>query len=277
MKRVMAAVMLVAFCLALMPVSFVPVSAAEPKSGLLSGLNISVMGDSISTYAGWSDSEYLTDASCTHRYGEAYYGPVGGDYHNTDLLVTDTWWHQAATELGANILMSNASNSTGLFSVPDWASSAYDDWELWLHEFLAWKSRPYFMGKDGVAPDIIALYIGSNEAGRTPVSQMGSVYDVDFAALIQDNGDSTYTYTEPATVAEAYCILLHKLSVTYPNAEIYCFTAVPSAGGNASTGNSRMARAIAFNKMVREVANYHSAILVDVYEEFNIDPDDDGV
>lgn len=77
--------------------------AAESK-GTLEGKYISVMGDSISTYTGWSDSKPITSEDCKYRYGEAYYGPVGGDFHNTELVVEDTWWHQAAEELGAEIL-----------------------------------------------------------------------------------------------------------------------------------------------------------------------------
>lgn len=87
-------------------------TASEAKP--LSGKYISIIGDSISTYTGWSDIRPITSEDCTYRYGEAYYGPVGGDFHNTELLVDDTWWYQAAQELGAEILVSNAGNSTGL-------------------------------------------------------------------------------------------------------------------------------------------------------------------
>ena len=187
-----------------------------PGTKPLEGKYISVMGDSISTYMGWSDSKPITDESCAYRYGEPYYGPVGSDCHNTELLVEDTWWHQAAQELGAQILVNNAGNSSGLLHA---SYPADADWHQYLQDMLAYKTRPYFMGTEEIDPDIIALYIGSHDVRMSP-STFGTLEAVDFDTLIVPNGDGTFTYAEPATVAEAYCILLHKITVTYPNAEV---------------------------------------------------------
>lgn len=235
---------------------------------------ISVIGDSISTYTGWSDVNPITDPSCTNRYGEAYYGPVGGDFHNTELLVTDTWWHQAATELGAEILISNAGNSTGVFSASYPANAA---WDLYLKEMLTWKSRPYYLGTEEHDPDIIAVYIGSNEIARCKAAEFGSVDDIDFETLIVKNSDGSYTYATPATVAEAYSIMLHKMQVTYPKAEIYCITPVPSAGGYLSTVNKRLPTAIIFKDMLEGISAHFGTTVVDIFDEFGIDPECDGV
>ena len=266
-NRWISLLLVAALLLPLFPVTAAQAEEAKP----LAGKTISVMGDSISTYTGWSDVYPITDPSCTYRYGEAYYGPVGGDFHNTELLVTDTWWHQAATELGAEILMSNAGNSTGVFYA-NYPANA--DWDQYLKEMLAWKSRPYYLGRDGKSPDIIALYIGSNEAGRCAVSDMGSIDDVDLSALIQKNADGTFTYAVPTNVAEAYCILLHKVQTAYPNAEIYCFAVVPNAGSNETQQekavNKRIPQAIAFNNMVKGVAAHFGAAVVDLFEAFDL-------
>ena len=274
-KKLLSGILIIALLIGLCPAYTFEVDAKTENGNLpLEGKTISIMGDSISTYTGWSDANPITDETCTHRYGEAYYGPEGGDFHNTELLVTDTWWHQAATQLGADILMSNAGNSTGLLCA---SYPSNPDWDQYLKEMLAYKSRPYYLGKDGKNPDIIALYIGSNELARAKVTEYGSIENVDFGSLITDNGDGTYTYKTPVTVAESYCILLHKISVTYPDAEVYCFTVVPSAGGGLTTVNTRLANAPAFNEMIKGVAEHHGAIVVDLYEEFAIDPDGDGV
>ena len=246
----------------------------KPVVNPFAGKKISVMGDSISTYTGWSDAYPITSEEYTHRYGEAYYGPAGGDFHNTELLVTDTWWHQAATELGAEILMVNSGNSTGLFYA---SYPANADWDQYLKDMLAWKTRAYYLGKDGEDPDIIALYIGSNEVARGTAGKFGSIKDIDFSTLIVDNGDGTYTYAEPTTVAEAYAILLHKVTVTYPDAEIYCFKPVPNAGGTLSTVNKRLPIACSFNEMLDGVATYYGANIVDLVDAFRLDPDGDGV
>ena len=249
--------------------------AQAEENGLkrLSGKYISVMGDSISTYAGWSDSQPITGEECTYRYGEAYYGPEGGDYHNTDMLVGDTWWHQAAEELGAEILVSNAGNSTGLLHASYPANAG---WEQYLKEMLAYKTRPYYLGTADKDPDVIALYIGSSDMGKEKIDNFGTVEDVDFDALIQQDEAGSYIYAEPKTVAEAYCIMLHKIQVTYPDAEIYCFTTVPNAGGYLNTCNNRLKSTVPFNEMVKGVAEYHGAYVVDIYDEFNLDPDGDG-
>lgn len=254
--------------------SLIATASAEETAGkALAGKTISIMGDSISTYTGWSDLYPITDPDCAYRYGEAYYGPAGGDFHNTELLVTDTWWHQAATELGADILMVNSGNSTGLLHASYPASA---EWEQYLQDMLAYKSRPYYLDRDGKNPDIIALYIGSNDVAKADPQVYGSIDQVDFSTLITGSNGS-YSYAAPTTVAEAYCILLHKVSVTYPDAEIYCFTAVPNAGGYLSTCNSRLASALPFNKMVKGVAAHYGAIVVDLMDAFQLDPDEDGI
>jgi hypothetical protein len=170
--------------------------------------------------------------------------------------------------------MSNAGNSTGLF-IAEYPNNAA--WEHYLKEMLAYKSRPYYLGTEEHDPDIIALYIGSNELARYKnAAQLGSVAAIDFDKLIVDNGDGTYTYADPSTIAEAYCILIHKVQVTYPNAEIYCFAPVPSAGGYLSTVNTRFAKTVPFNKMVKEVAKYNGCHVVDLVDAFDLDPDGDG-
>lgn len=238
----------------------------------LEGLKISIIGDSISTYTGWSDAYPIAGPEYTYRYGEAYYGPEGGDFHNTELLVTDTWWHQAAERLGAEILMCNSGNSTGILSAK-YAANA--DWEQYLKDLRGFDSRPYYMGRDGKSPDIIAIYLGSADMGAS--NPFGSVEDIDFDTLIVDNGDGSYTYAEPVTVAEAYCIMLHKMQVTYPGVEIYCFTSVPNSGGKLDTCNTRLKKTVPYNKMVKEVAAYHGLAVVDLMEAFALDPDGDGV
>lgn len=247
--------------------------AAEEKKPF-EGKYISVMGDSISTYNGWSDVYPITSPENTYRYGEAYYGTVGTDCHNTDLLVSDTWWHQAATELGAEPLMINSGNSTGLLKA---SYPSLPDWEHYLQDMLAYKSRPYYLGRDGILPDIIALYIGSGDVGKAALSEIGTVEAIDFDALIQPNGDGTFTYAVPQTVAESYCILLHKIQIAYPAAEVYCFTVVPNAGGGLDTCNKRLAKTLPFNEMVKSVADHYSAIVVDLFDEFQLDPNGDAI
>ena len=253
--------------------AFSPFSS-EAADKPLAGKTISFMGDSITTYAGWSDSRPITSPEYANRYGEAYYGPVGGDYHNTELLVSDTWWHQAATELGAEVLMVNSGNSTGVLH----ASYPSDpDWDQYLKDMLAYKTRPLYMGMGDIKPDIIALYIGSSDVARVSISGFGSINDVDMQTLITQNSDGSFTHKTPGTVAEAYAILFYKLKALYPDAEIYLITVVPNSGGTMDTCKKRLAQAHPFNDMLKGVADYFDAHLVDTLDEFALDPDKDGV
>ena len=272
-----AVALLLVFTFVLSPV-FPTVAVAsdyfEPGKKALEGKYISLMGDSISTYDGWSNTKPIADETVKYRYGEAYYGLPGSGHHNESLLVSDTWWHQAATELGAEMLMVNSGNSTGLLHVN---TSAGAEWENYLQGLLAYKSRPYYLGYEGKDPDVIALYIGSNEARmKTTQVNFGSVADVDYKALITKNSDGTFTYAEPKTVAESYIILLHKVTETYPKAEVYCFTIVPACGGNLSTVNTRTKTTIITNNIIKDAARYYDVKVVDLFEGFGLDEDGDG-
>ena len=210
-KRITAVILIFVMLLYALPIGGVTADENEtPGTKPLEGKYISVMGDSISTNMGGSDSKPITDESCAYRYGEPYYGPVGSDCHNTELLVEDTWWHQAAQELGAQILVNNAGNSSGLLHA---SYPADADWHQYLQDMLAYKTRPYFMVTEDIDPDIIALYIGPHDVRMSP-STFGTLEAVDFDTLIVPNGDGTFPSAEPATVAEAYCILLHKITDT---------------------------------------------------------------
>ena len=169
----------------------------ESDSKLLSGKRISIMGDGISAYMGWSDSNPLTSEKCTYRYGTPYYGPKGSNCRNEELRVEDTWWHQATTELGAEILANNSGDFTGLLQDFD---SANGDLEGYMQDMLAYKTRPYFLGAGENVPDIIALYVGTNDVEKATVDQIGTIDQIDFDALIVQNEDGTYTYGNPATV-----------------------------------------------------------------------------
>ncbi|MBQ1826935.1 MAG: hypothetical protein II126_03090, partial [Erysipelotrichaceae bacterium] len=162
----------------------------------LKGRTISFLGDSISTYYGYSDVNPLTDEGVGHRYGEAYYGPEGTDCHNTEFSVEDTWWYQSLQQLGAELLISNATNSSAVFAA---SYPSDEDWDAYLKDMLAYKTRPYHLGTDEKDPDIIALYIGSGDAGWGNVEKYGDISTVRFDEIITPTRDGSYAYGEPQT------------------------------------------------------------------------------
>ena len=60
----------------------------------------------------------------------------------------------------------------------------------------------------------------------------------------------------PTTVAEAYAIMLYKMSIAYPNAEIYCLNVLESSSSDTSLEG--------FNSMIEDVAENLGAKYVDI-------------
>lgn len=246
----------------------------------LEGKKISIIGDSISSYLGWSDISAAENMNST-MIGEAYYGTAGSGSLCETLSVDDTWWMQVANRTGAEILVNNSSNMSGVFD---------DRGNPILNKLLAYKERAVNLHDDtgenaGTDPDIIAIYIGSNEAARTKVDKFGSVEDIDFDNLIIKNSDGTYTYAEPTTVAESYSIMLHKMQTRYPNAEIYAFNILPDSGAasgldsNSTTllnaMSTRLGRIYKLNSTIEGVAEHFGVEVVKNFEGFKYDVDGD--
>ena len=154
-------------------------------------------------------------------------------------------------------------------------SYKYDtNWDCWLKDMRGYLSRPYHLGVGSRKPDIIAVYLGSGDAHYLKLSAIGTMDTVNLDTLITQNSDGTFTYKDPKSTAEAYCIMLHKLQQTYPDAEIYCFTTVPSSGGGLAAINTRMPNTVAVNAIVRKAVEIYSkpgrVFLVDLYEEYGL-------
>lgn len=146
----------------------------------------SILGDSISTLAGYSEPKEA-----------AYYD---GDTRIFSRVATgmDTWWGQVIDALGGRLLVNNSWSGSlvvkhPLCEIPSYGCS---------------DERTSALGKDGVMPDVILVYMGTNDWGHgvrvlqegTEVADTRSIFSV------------------------AYKLMLEKLQKNYPNAEIWCFT-----------------------------------------------------
>lgn len=146
----------------------------------------SILGDSISTLAGYSEPKEA-----------AYYD---GDTRIFSRVATgmDTWWGQVIDALGGRLLVNNSWSGSlvvkhPLCEIPSYGCS---------------DERTSALDKDGVMPDVILVYMGTNDWGHglrvlqegTEVADTRSIFSV------------------------AYKLMLEKLQKNYPNAEIWCFT-----------------------------------------------------
>ena len=170
------------------------------------GKKVSILGDSISTFPGYSSN---TEHNSTIGNNVGYYG--GGKYGVNSA--EDTWWKQVADTLGMEVLVDNAWGGACIFQprAPHGpASVGYGDRCVNLHN-----------DHTGEEPDVILVFVGTNDFSYYQ-STLGTAEAVDYDTLITDNGDGSFTYATPISTCEAYAIMLHKMQHRYPEAEIIC-------------------------------------------------------
>ena len=107
----------------------------------LHGKNISILGDSISTYINWSNNtSYNTTLESN---GTTAYDGIRHGVPN----VNETWWKQTIDQTGMNLLVDNAKSGAKVSDSLDRAKQLHSD-----------------VGDDnGTNPDIIAIWIGIND------------------------------------------------------------------------------------------------------------------
>jgi len=217
--------------------------AGEPELSF-AGKSLSILGDSISTYSGVSNS---TAANATLSGSAVYYsaGTLG-------VCQADTWWQQAIDVLGLELLVNNSWSGSCILPTRSGTAGAYQNRCVQLHN-----------DKTGEEPDIIAVFLGTNDFSYYQ-STLGTA-DIDYASLITENSDGTYAYAEPTTSCEAYAIMLHKMTERYPDAEIYCMTLLPRRATDY-TGDSitDVGQPTAFNAELEQVITHFDATVVDL-------------
>ena len=118
-------------------------------------LNISVLGDSISTYTGYSNN--ATDTNSTIGSNSVFYKGSNGI-----TSVNDTWWMQAVNHTGMKLLVNNSYSG-------DTVANSHSTRALQLHDDTG--------SNDGTNPDVIAVYFGINDIKNgTTVSTFKSNY-----------------------------------------------------------------------------------------------------
>ena len=170
---------------------------AGKNVGEFEGKTLSILGASMSTYTGISNNP---DYNSTIGNNAVYY--TAGKH---GVYADDTWWMQVCSDMGLRLLVNNSWSGSSLLHERNGTVGAYVDRCVQLHN------------NAGEDPDIIAIQMGTNDF-QYYKDTLGTA-DIDYSALITENGDGTYTYSTPVTSLEAAAIVLHKISVRYPNAD----------------------------------------------------------
>ncbi len=148
----------------------------------------SILGDSISTFEGISDPK------------EAVYYDTSRKLASGIVTVLDTWWGQVVERLGGKLLVNNSWSGSTVCWNPQYQVPSYGCSD----------ERTASLGKDGIEPDVIIVFMGTNDWGHG--FQVVSSKHV--------KGDEHNC----AIFSNAYQAMLKKLRANYPKAEIWCLT-----------------------------------------------------
>ena len=254
-QTIIHSVIAILLCIAvLLPGIVIPAQAAALPNFQVgsdyAGVKFSVIGDSISTYYGYSNSKtynplYLSTSEAT--FGTYYGNKSHGDYGDFDHIAwTDTWWKQTVDTLGMDLLVNNA--WSGSFLLSDAGQSNTTEYPA-----AAYKTRAVNMHYGSTKPDIIAAYLGTNDVAYYSDRPVGTKANVDTSSERKALYTSVNNYKTPSTAVEAYYIMLSRMVDTYPDAEIYCMT--PSICLNAMS-SGRYNALIALNDGIAYLVDY---------------------
>lgn len=152
--------------------------------------SLSIMGDSISTFDEWIPEGYYD------------FYPMGEEV----TQVNQTWWKMVLDDRKME-LCANAS-SAGSTCIGD--STGMDNPQHGCSDFRI----ADLMGNGGVYPDIIIVYMGTN----------------DFLNMVPLGSNDGTQYVEEGEIdnfSDAYSLMLDKLAAYYPSADIFCCNLPP--------------------------------------------------
>ncbi len=194
--------------------------------------SVSVMGDSISTFSGYIPQEYYI------------FFPDNGAVAD----VNDTWWKQAVD--GLNLELYANGSSSGATCVGD--SAGTTDPQCGCNEF---RTNSLY-GPGGEIPDIILLYMGTNDALKSiPLGDNDGTRKVDEGMI--------------STFSDAYTLMLDKLQNKYKGAQIYCFTLLQVGTWGTDTPfvmyvNEQGLTSVDYNVCIKQIAENKGCQVIDL-------------
>lgn len=174
---------------------------------------ISILGDSISTYVGYGP------------HGYPVYYRDDRLYDNEIESVDDTWWKQVIDALGGELCVNNSYSGScvaGAFEASGCSKVRCSN----LH--------------DESSPDIILIYMGTNDRGFEVEIGMGAPCDI-------------------KKFFGAYRTMLRQIKNKYPSAKIVCATLL--------MGYMKDDQSLSHDRFIREDSRYNEAIRLAVKEE----------
>lgn len=144
----------------------------------------SILGDSISTLAGYNPPECAVFYDWQNKYLSGIYAPE------------DTWWGKVIDALGGKLLMNNSYSGSLVCKHPDCEIESYGCSD----------TRTGGLGIGNQSPDVVMILLGLNDFGcGMPIAPADGA-------------------NELSAFSTAYDAMLAKIRKHYPQAEIWCLT-----------------------------------------------------
>ena len=211
------------------------------NSNPLKGKYISFMGDSISTFGGFTDNSlYQTGI----RNNVIFYPS------DLKVNVTDTWWMKTISALDMKLCVNNAWSGSHVSTFKDEKEKA------------ACMDRATLLHNDNlnINPDIIVFAIGANDA-------LGS-YEIGSYNGLSDVYDGQNYIGDTKLFAQAYAMMLHKTKTQYPDADIYLFSML-----NWPLKKEGGTPIVNYTNVVKQIADEFGVTYVDLFNETDISPE----
>ena len=152
------------------------------------GRSFSILGDSISTYHGYSNDASRHPATGSNAVA---YGP-------SKMRVTETWWYRLISCDGMRLCVNNSYSGSCVGHGREGGADTYRvRWQYLSDE------------THGISPDCIFVFMGANDYknGDMPVGEAGS-------------GEDTF--------AGCYARMLRRICAAYPQADVFCMSVLPN-------------------------------------------------
>lgn len=194
----------------------------------------SILGDSISTFEGVTPKGYNVFYTDSRKL-------------ESGITTTDkTWWGRVIKELGGELLVNNSWSGSLVCKHP----------ECEIESYGASDARTSALGENGKTPDVIMVYIGTNDWGyNMPIDlQQGEEGDLSFFRI-------------------AYNTMLHKIKRNYLKAEIWCFTLAVSDSmrdfGFTLPFSKEKTSMSKYCQAIKDCAKGNDCLLIDIFDADN--------
>lgn len=197
------------------------------------GMGVSILGDSISTFDGWIPE------------GNIVFYPQNGSVQD----VSQTWWKMGLDEMGLELCVNGS--SSGSTCVGD---SGEDDPGFGCSDHRI----AQLVGVDGEAPDIILVYMGTNDVlGNAPVG------DNDGLRAVKEGVVECFS--------DGYTMILDKIKEQCPKARVYCCTLLPVGDWGTTESqpfvpfvNGQNVTSEAYSEQIRLIAKNRALPVIDL-------------